>query len=80
MASDSVDISDEMRKKIAEHPEINWNQIISNFIQEYIHDLEKMEAELLTCKSELIETDIAELAEEVEKSAWQRLQKKLSIP
>ena len=54
-----------------EHPEINWSEVTRQAIQEKVETLNMMDE--LTSGSELTESDVAEIADQINKSARDRV-------
>jgi predicted transcriptional regulator len=67
MPSITVNVDDDLKERMEEHPEINWSEVTRQAIQEKIETLDVM-AEL-TSGSQLTESDVAEIANKVNKSA-----------
>jgi len=53
-------IDDDLKKRMEKHPEINWSEVTRQAIQEKIETLDVMDE--LTSKSDLTESDVAEIA------------------
>ena len=77
MASLSIDVSDDMIKKMKMFPNIQWEDFIANLISEYLNDLTRMDE--LVANSEFTIKDADELGERVKKSAWIALKEKYEL-
>ena len=73
MPSITVNVDDDLKHRMEQHPEINWSEVTRQAIQEKIETLEMM-AEL-TSGSQLTESDVAEIADKVNESARNRVEK-----
>jgi predicted translin family RNA/ssDNA-binding protein len=73
MPSITVNVDDDLKDRMEEHPEINWSEVTRQAIQEKIEALELMDE--LTSGSELTEGDVAEIADKVNESARERVEK-----
>jgi hypothetical protein len=69
MPSITVNVDDDLKERMEEHPEINWSEVTRQAIQEKIETLDVMDE--LTSKSELTESDVAEIADKINESARQ---------
>lgn len=78
MGSEIINLPNEIIQKMKQHPEINWEELISYFIQSYTDQLDLHEANKLAKNSELTEETALELSRLIEKSAWEKFQKKMS--
>ncbi len=72
MPSITVNVDDDLKERMEEHPEINWSEVTRQAIQEKITKLELMDE--LTADSDLTEQDVDELADRINESARQRLE------
>ncbi|MEF8859454.1 MAG: hypothetical protein V5A38_11100 [Halolamina sp.] len=72
MPSITVNVDDDLKERMEEHPEINWSEVTRQAIQEKIETLDVMDE--LTSKSELTESDVAEIADKINESARQRVE------
>lgn len=69
MPSITVNVDDDLKERMEEHPEINWSEVTRQAIQEKIETLDVMDE--LTSKNELTESDVAEIADKINESARQ---------
>ena len=67
MPSITVNVDDDLKDRMEQHPEINWSEVTRQAIQEKIETLDVM-AEL-TSGSELTESDVAEIADRINERA-----------
>ena len=72
MPSITVNVDDDLKGRMEEHPEINWSEVTRQAIQEKIETLDVMDE--LTSKSDLTESDVAEIADRINESARQRVE------
>jgi ribosomal protein L15 len=72
MPSITVNVDDDLKERMEEHPEINWSEVTRQAIQEKIETLDVMDE--LTSKSELTESDVAEIADKINESARRRVE------
>ena len=72
MPTITVNVDDDLKKRMEKHPEINWSEVTRQAIQEKVETLDVM-AEL-TSGSELTESDVAEIANKVNESARDRVE------
>ncbi|PSP97293.1 hypothetical protein BRC94_10520 [Halobacteriales archaeon QS_5_70_17] len=70
MPSITVNVDDDLKDRMEKHPEINWSEVTRQAIQEKIETLEVMDE--LTSDSELTESDVAELADKINKRGRER--------
>ena len=67
MPSITVNVDDDLKERMEQHPEINWSEVTRQAIQEKIETLDVMEE--LASGSELTENDVAEIANKINESA-----------
>lgn len=72
MPSITVNVDDDLKARMEEHPEINWSEVTRQAIQEKIEALEVMDE--LTRESELTERDVAEIADKINASGRERVE------
>ncbi|WP_435347172.1 hypothetical protein [Haloarchaeobius sp. HRN-SO-5] len=72
MPTITVNVDDDLKERMEEHPEINWSEVTRQAIQEKIETLDVMNE--LTSKSDLTESDVAEIADKINESARQRVE------
>ncbi|MBX0297669.1 hypothetical protein [Haloarcula nitratireducens] len=71
MPSITVNVDDDLKARMENHPEINWSEVTRQTIQEKIEALEVMDE--LAGQSELTENDVQELAEKINERGRQRV-------
>jgi len=59
----TVNVDDDLKDRMDEHPEINWSEVTRQAIQDKIETLEVMDE--LTSESELTESDVQEIAQKI---------------
>jgi predicted transcriptional regulator len=73
MPSITVNVDDDLKERMENHPEINWSEVTRQAIQEKVETLEVMEE--LTSESELSESDVQEIADKINGSGRKRVDK-----
>lgn len=76
MVSLTLSVPEELRKKMSEHSEIKWSEVVRAILEQQIRDIE--EANRITSKSKLTETDVDEIAELMEKGMTKRWREEIS--
>jgi hypothetical protein len=71
MPTVTVNVDDDLKDRMEEHPEINWSEVARSAFEEKIDDLEMMQR--LSSDSELTEDDVDELAELIDSNVAERL-------
>jgi predicted lactoylglutathione lyase len=71
MPSITVNVDDDLKARMEQHPEINWSEVTRQAIQEKIEALEVMDK--LTSESKLTERDVQEIAEKINESGRKRV-------
>jgi len=71
MPSITVNVDDDLKERMNNHPEINWSEVTRQAIQEKIEALEVM-AEL-TSESELTDSDVEDIARKINESGRERI-------
>jgi predicted transcriptional regulator len=71
MPTITVNVDDDLKERMDEHPEINWSEVTRQAIQEKIQTLEVMDE--LTSGSELTEKDVQEIADKINESGRKRV-------
>ena len=71
MPSITVNVDDDLKDRMEKHPEINWSEVTRQAIREKIETLEVMDE--LTSDSELTESDVAEIADKINKRERERV-------
>jgi predicted transcriptional regulator len=66
MPSITVNVDDDLKARMENHPEINWSEVTRQAIQEKIEALEVMDE--LTSESDLTEGDVQEIADKINES------------
>ena len=72
MATITVNVDDDLKKRMEKHPEINWSEVTRQAITEKIEALEVMDE--LTSMSELTESDVQEIADKINESGRLRVE------
>ncbi|MFB6100901.1 MAG: hypothetical protein ABEK16_06560 [Candidatus Nanohalobium sp.] len=67
MSNVTVSVGDELKRKMDEHPEMNWSEVARQAIKEKIDDLEVMDE--IASRSELTEEDVEELSRKINRDA-----------
>ena len=75
MANITVSVDDDLKKRMENHPEINWSEVTRQAIEEKIEALEVMDE--LTSESELTESDVREIADRINESGRKRADEEL---
>lgn len=76
MASDLVELPKKVKDKMRAHPEIDWEMTISQFVEQYINQLEFERANKLAESSKLTTEDVDQLSKKIEKKAWEKFKAK----
>jgi len=71
MPTITVNVDDNLKARMDEHPEINWSEVTRQAIQEKIEALEVMDE--LTSESDLTESDVREIADKINESGRKRV-------
>lgn len=71
MPSITVNVDDDLKERMNDHPEINWSEVTRQAIEEKIEALEVMDD--LTSGSELTENDVQEIADKINESGRKRV-------
>ncbi|WP_418282108.1 hypothetical protein [Halorubrum sp. DTA98] len=71
MPSITVNVDDDLKERMENHPEINWSEVTRQAIQEKIETLEVMDE--LTSESELTESDVQDIADKINKGGRKRV-------
>jgi hypothetical protein len=72
MPSITVNVDDDLKDRMEEHPEINWSEVTRQAIQEKVETLEVMDE--LTSGSELTESDVADIADRINEAGRERVE------
>jgi predicted CopG family antitoxin len=70
MPTITVNVDDDLKERMENHPEINWSEVTRQAIEEKIEALEVMDE--LTSESELTEEDVQEIADKINESGRKR--------
>ncbi|ESP88051.1 hypothetical protein [Candidatus Halobonum tyrrellensis] len=65
MPSITVNVDDDLKERMNNHPEINWSEVTRQAIEEKIEALEVMD--------DLTESDVQELADKINESGRKRV-------
>ena len=71
MPTITVNVDDDLKKRMEKHPEINWSEVTRQAIEEKIETLEVMDE--LTSESELTESDVQDIAKKINESGCKRI-------
>ena len=71
MPSITVNVDDDLKAQMENHPEINWSEVTRQAIQEKIEALEVMDQ--LTRESDLTESDVQDIAKKINESGRKRV-------
>jgi len=71
MPSITVNVDDDLKARMENHPEINWSEVTRQAIQEKIEVLEVMDE--LTTESELTESDVQAIAAKINENGRERI-------
>ena len=71
MPSITVNVDDDLKDRMEKHPEINWSEVTRQAIQKKVETLEVMDE--LTSDSELTESDVAEIADKINRRGRERV-------
>ena len=71
MPSITVNVDDDLKERMENHPEINWSEVTRQAIEEKIEALEVMDE--LTSESSLTESDVQEIADKIKESGRKRV-------
>lgn len=66
----TVRMDGELKRRMKDHPEINWSHVIREHVRSMLEDLERMDE--LTAESRLTEADVEELAAMIDAAAAER--------
>ncbi|QFU81775.1 hypothetical protein [Natronorubrum aibiense] len=72
MPSITVNVDNELKERMENHPEINWSEVTRQAIQEKIEALEMMDE--LTSESKLTERDVQEIANKINEQGRKRVE------
>ncbi|MCQ4332411.1 hypothetical protein KM295_02695 [Natronomonas sp. F2-12] len=73
MPTITVNVDDALKERMEKHPEINWSEVTRQAIRDKIETLEVMDE--LTSESELTESDVVDIADKINESARERVEK-----
>jgi len=66
MPTIKVNVDDDLKQRMENHPEINWSEVTRQAIEEKIETLKVMDE--LTSESKLTENDVQEIANRINES------------
>jgi len=72
MPTITVNVDDDLKKRMDKYPEINWSEVTRQAIRDKIETLDVMDE--LMSKSDLTESDVSEIADKINESARQRVE------
>ncbi|MCU4926535.1 hypothetical protein OB905_11160 [Halobacteria archaeon AArc-dxtr1] len=72
MPSITVNVDDDLKERMEQHPEINWSEVTRQAIQEKVEALEMMDE--LTSESELTERDVQKIADRINERGRKRVE------
>jgi len=75
MPNITLSVSEELRRKMKQHPDVRWSNAIRVMIERKLRDFE--EAERLASKSKLTEKDVEWFTQQAAKDAAKRVRKLL---
>lgn len=71
MPTVTVNVDDDLKNRMEDHPEINWSEVARSAFEEKMDDLEMMKR--LSSDSELTQKDVEELSELIDGNVAERL-------
>jgi predicted transcriptional regulator len=71
MPSITVNVDDDLKERMEQHPEINWSEVTRQAIEEKIDALEVMNE--LTSEGELTESDVRDIADRINERGCKRV-------
>jgi len=74
MPTITVNVDDDLKERMENHPEINWSEVTRQAIQEKVETLEVMNE--LTSESELTESDVRDIVTKINESGRKRVDEK----
>ena len=74
MTNITLAISDELKKELQKHDEVNWSAVIRKALMEHLRKISI--AESIASKSKLTMADVAEIAHRIDSSVAKRLRTK----
>ncbi|QSG04394.1 hypothetical protein [Halapricum desulfuricans] len=74
MPTITVNVDDDLKERMENHPEINWSEVTRQAIQEKVETLEVMNE--LTSESELTESDVQDIVTKINESGRKRVDEK----
>ena len=72
MPTITVNVDDDLKDRMENHPEINWSEVTRQAIQEKVETLDVMDE--LTSGSELTESDVADIADRINERGRERVE------
>ncbi|MEZ3114762.1 hypothetical protein RYH80_02355 [Halobaculum sp. MBLA0147] len=71
MPTITVNVDDDLKRRMERHPEINWSEVTRQAIHEKVETLEVMDE--LASASDLTETDVREIADKIDRAGRERV-------
>ena len=71
MPTITVNVDDDLKERMENHPEINWSEVTRQAIEEKVGTLEVMDE--LTSENELTESDVRDIAKKINESGRKRV-------
>ena len=75
MPTITVNVDDDLKERMEDHPEINWSEVTRQAIREKVEVLDVMDE--LTSDSGLTEGDVREIADRINASGRERVKDEL---
>ena len=75
MPTITVNVDDDLKERMEDHPEINWSEVTRQAIREKVEVLDVMDE--LTSDSGLTEGDVREIADRINASGRERVEDEL---
>jgi len=75
MPTITVNVDDDLKERMEDHPEINWSEVTRQAIREKVEVLDVMDE--LTSDSGLTEGDVREIADRIDASGRERVEDEL---
>lgn len=72
----TVRMDEDLKKRMKDHPEINWSHVIREHVRSILDDVERMDR--LATGSRLTEEDVGELAATIDAAAAERAREDLA--
>jgi hypothetical protein len=75
MPTITVNVDDDLKERMEDHPEINWSEVTRQAIREKVEVLDVMDE--LTSDSGLTDGDVREIADRIDASGRERVEDEL---